>query len=156
MTPTTIFSLVEHPEAVGRAAAWFSDKWGIPAEAYRESIESARPDAPVPQWYLICEGNDPAGAPIAGCGIIDNDFHDRPDLAPNLCALYVEEAHRGRGLARALLDHARAEMARHGLDRLYLITDHTALYEKLGWEHLTDVTDHDGNRMRLYQATTRS
>ncbi len=78
MTPVaTIFSLVEHPEAASRAATWLSSKWGIPAEAYRESIEATRPDAPVPQWYLICEDNDPTGAPIAGCGIIDNNFHDR-------------------------------------------------------------------------------
>lgn len=151
---TTIFSLVDHPEAAERAAAWFSDKWGLPAEAYRESIEAARADAPVPQWYLVCEGDDPAGAPIAGYGIIDNDFHDRPDLAPNLCALYVEEAHRSRGLARALLDHARAEMARHGLDRLYLVTDHDRFYERCGWEYLGDAHEDDGTPIRLYGADT--
>ncbi len=155
MTPAaTIFSLAEHPEAASRAATWLSSKWGIPAESYRESIEAARPDAPVPQWYLICEDNDPTGAPIAGCGIIDNDFHDRPDLAPNLCALYVEEAHRDRGLARALLDHARAEATRHGLDRPYLVTDHDRLYERCGWEYLGDVRDDGGAPIRLYGADT--
>ena len=108
----------------------------------------------MPQWYLICEDNDPTGAPIAGCGIIDNDFHDRPDLAPNLCALYVEEAHRDRGLARALLDHARAEATRHGLDRPYLVTDHDRLYERCGWEYPSDVRDDGGAPIRLYGAGT--
>ena len=71
---------------------------------------------------------------VAGCGIIENDFHDRPDLAPNLCALYVEPARRGEGIARRLLDFARRDMGARGCDRLYLVTDHERLYERCGWE----------------------
>lgn len=68
--------------------------------------------------------------------------------------LYVEEAHRGRGLARALLDHARVEMARHGLDRLYLVTVHDRFYERCGWECLGDAHEDDGTPIRLYGADT--
>lgn len=32
-------------------------------------------------------------------GSIENDFHDRKDLTPNICAVYTEEAYRGRGIA---------------------------------------------------------
>lgn len=32
-------------------------------------------------------------------GSIANDFHDRKDLTPNICAVYTEEAYRGRGIA---------------------------------------------------------
>ncbi len=91
---------------------------------------------------------------IAGCGIIENDSHDRPDLAPNLCALYVEEAHRGRGIAGQLLDHACAETGRQGLDYLYLVTDHVGFYERYGWEYLGDVHETDGGPIRLYQKAT--
>lgn len=31
-------------------------------------------------------------------GSIANDFHDRKDLTPNICAVYTEEAYRGRGI----------------------------------------------------------
>ena len=80
----TIFSLAEHPEAASQAATWFSSKWGIPAEAYRESIEAAR----------------------------------------------------------------------HGLDRLYLVTDRDRFYERCGWEYLGDVRDDGGAPLRPYGADT--
>ena len=35
---------------------------------------------------------------IGGMGVIENDFHDRKDLMPNVCAVYTEEAYRGRGI----------------------------------------------------------
>lgn len=139
------------PELVPAAAAWFADKWDVPAAAYAESMEEsvARKDA-VPQW-LVVRDREAADAPIvAGCGIIENDFHDRPDLAPNLCALYVEEPCRGRGLARRLLEAARVEAARLGRDRLYLITDHDSFYERCGWEHLGFAHEEDGTEVRLY------
>jgi len=49
----------------------------------------------VPQWYVVVQGDKI----IAGLGVIENDFHDRKDLSPNVCAVYVEEAYRCRGIA---------------------------------------------------------
>jgi N-acetylglutamate synthase-like GNAT family acetyltransferase len=114
-----------------RAAAWFHEKWGVPLEAYRESMERClRREFPVPQWYLAMNGEKILG----GLGVIENDFHDRKDLAPNVCAVYTEEACRRRGVAGALLNHACADMAAMGVSTLYLLTDHTSFYERYGWE----------------------
>ena len=44
-----------------------------------------------------------SSGPGAGAGVISNDFHNRRDLAPNLCALFVEPAYRRQGIARRLL-----------------------------------------------------
>ncbi len=155
--PWRIWQLAEHSDMTNEAAAWFSEKWGIPEEAYRKSMqESAQADGDVPQWYVVRADNDPAGSIIAGCGIIENDFHDRPDLAPNLCALYVEEEHRYRGLARHLLNHTRAEAAAMGHERLYLVTDLVGFYEKCGWEYLGDVNELEGGTIRLYGTDTLS
>ena len=118
--------------------------------------ESTRAGSAVPQWYIVRANNEVASPIIAGCGIIENDFHDRPDLAPNLCALYVEEEHRHRGLARHLLDHARAAVATMGYKRLYLVTDLTGFYEKCGWEYLGDAHELEGGTIRLYGTDTRS
>ena len=85
-------------------------------------------------------------------GLIENDFHDRSDLAPNLCALFVQPPHRGRGLARQLLDHIRCDAAQMGVDRLYLVTDHTDFYERCGWQFLTTVHDESGRPERMYTA----
>ena len=120
-----LLSIRERPALLDRAAAWFHGKWGVPLDAYRESMEQSLSGGdPVPQWYLAVED----GAILGGLGVIDNDFHNRKDLAPNVCAVYVEEAYRRRGIAGALLNHACAGMAQLGVDTLYLLTGHTSFY----------------------------
>lgn len=147
-----IIRIAEHPEYAAEAALWFHSKWGVPLAAYEESMEACiRRRNKVPQWYIVC---DDAGAIIAGAGIIDNDFHDRKDLTPNLCALYVEESHRGQGLARRLLDYARETAGEMGYESLYLITTHTEFYERCGWQFLTMVNEDEGTKARMYGAGT--
>lgn len=50
--------LADYPQVAQEAAGWFSRKWGIPEEAYLESIAKSvrNPDA-VPQWYIVCGGD---------------------------------------------------------------------------------------------------
>lgn len=128
-----ILNLRERPELLDRAAEWFHAKWGVPLEAYRESMEECiQRKGPVPQWYVAVDGDTITG----GLGVIENDFHDRKDLAPNVCAVYVEEAYRCRGIAGRLLDHVCEDMAALGVGTLYLLTDHTSFYERYGWEFL--------------------
>ena len=66
---------------------------------------------PIPQWYLaVTEEGEIAG----GMGVIENDFHTRPDLTPNVCAVYVEPAFRGKGLARRMMEDLCRDMAQMG------------------------------------------
>ena len=126
-----ILSIREHPELVERAASWFHEKWGIPEEAYRESMSDClRASGPVPQWYIAVDGQ----RFIGGLGVIENDFHDRKDLSPNVCAVFVEPEYRGQGIAGALLNRVCAEMKALGVETLYLLTDHDSFYERYGWE----------------------
>lgn len=126
-----ILNLREHGGLLDTAAGWFHEKWGVPLAAYRESMEQCvKGSGPVPQWYIAVEGEKILG----GLGVIENDFHDRKDLTPNVCAVYVEEAHRCRGIAGALLNHVCADMSEMGVDTLYLLTDHTSFYERYGWK----------------------
>ena len=129
----TILKLREHPELLDQAAEWFHAKWGVPLEAYRESMgQCIERGGAVPQWYTAMDG----GAIVGGLGVIENDFHDRRDLAPNVCAVYVEEAQRCQGIAGALLNHVCEDMAGLGVGTLYLLTDHTSFYERYGWQFL--------------------
>lgn len=149
-----LLKLRAHPEYLEPAAAWFGSKWGIPEKAYRDSIsETLANQTGVPQWYLLLDGE---GRIAGGAGVIENDFHDRPDLTPNLCALFVEPEHRNRGLARDLLNAIRRDLADMGFDTLYLVTDHTEFYEKCGWDFLTLVNDTEGVPERMYAARTAS
>ena len=146
-----ILPLRDNPALAAQAAGWFSGCWGIPEAEYRESMEQClRCLSPVPQWYVIADG----GRLIAGAGVIENDFHDRPDLAPNLCALSVEAPWRGRGIAGRLLDFIRRDLGAMGVPRLYLVTDHTSFYERYGWTFLTMVTGDDRLPVRMYTAPT--
>lgn len=141
--------LGEHPEQIPEAARWFSEKWEIPEAAYAESMGAHAADGEhIPRWYVALDAD---GKIIAGAGMIDNDFHDHTDLSPNLCALYVEEAQRRQGIAKALLDFARADAKKLGFERLYLVTEHTEFYEKCGWQFLTMAREPDGNALRLYE-----
>ena len=87
--------LREEPRRLEAAAVWFHQKWGIPQEAYRASMEACLTGQGVPQWYLAVEGERILG----GLGVIANDFHPRRDLSPNVCAVYVEEDARCQGIA---------------------------------------------------------
>lgn len=148
MTTTTIVPLRDHAVFLETAAQWFSQKWDIPVQAYQESIQQCMQNtAPIPQWYLVLNQQQQI---VAGAGIIDNDFHDRKDLSPNLCALFVEEPYRKQGIARQLLQFITQDMAQQGIDKLYLVTDHTAFYERCGWSFFTMVQGDDGCQQRMY------
>lgn len=135
-------------ELAGKAAEWFHDKWGVPLEAYRESIsESLVNKTVVPRWYVVLNGDKI----IAGLGVIENDFHDRKDLTPNVCAVYVEEEFRCRGIAGKMLNFVCRDMKESGIDTLYLVTDHTSFYERYGWEFLCMVQgDGEPEMTRMY------
>ena len=107
MNNYSIVNLQERPALWRQAAEWFHRKWGIPAEEYLGSMdECLAGGSAVPQWYVVLQGNEIIG----GAGIIANDFHERKDLTPNLCALYVEEAFRCQGIAGRLLERACRDM----------------------------------------------
>ena len=152
MENMTLKKLYEYPEFLEKAAYWFSQKWNVPVEAYKESIQkSIDQKTGIPQWYIVLDEKQEI---IAGAGIIDNDFHERKDLSPNLCALFVEEKYRKKGIANSILDFERKELGNMGFEKLYLITDHTKFYEKCGWDFMTMVTDDDGIPVRMYVADT--
>lgn len=142
--------LREFPVYIEQAALWFSQKWGIPIESYKESMqECIKQKSPIPQWYIVLDKDENI---IAGAGIIENDFHERKDLSPNLCALYVEEHFRNNGIAKFILDTAIKDLGSMGIKNLYLITDHTNFYEKCGWKFLFTIKDNDRLTVRMYTA----
>ncbi len=143
-----ILNLRDHRELANQAAEWFHEKWRIPVQEYASSIEACLCQrGPVPQWYVAVDEGRIAG----GLGVIENDFHDRKDLSPNVCAVYVEEDHRCRGIAGRLLDHVCEDMKGYRISTLYLLTDHTSFYERYGWEFLCMVQgDGEESLSRMY------
>lgn len=125
-------TLREVPELMQTAAAWFHSKWRVPVEAYLECMEAYLSGETEYGWYLCLDGEKVVG----GLGVIENDFHDRKDLAPNVCAVHTEEEYRGQGIAGKLLNLAVEDQKAKGISPIYLVTDHTDFYERYGWEFL--------------------
>ena len=125
-------TLREQSELLNIAAEWFHSKWGIPKEAYLECMEAYLKHETELGWFLCLDGEQIVG----GLGVIENDFHNRPDLTPNVCAVYTEESHRCQCIAGNLLNMAVEDLRSKGISPVYLVTDHTGFYEKYGWEFL--------------------
>ena len=127
-----MISVRQAPELAPRAIAYFQRHWAT-AETlmmYEDAINrSLGAINPLPQWYLLMENDR-----ILGCaGLITNDFISRGELYPWLCALYVEEAQRGRGHGAKLIEHVAAETRRLGFPQLHLCTDLEGYYERSGF-----------------------
>ena len=135
------------PDRIPEAAVWFSQKWSVPEQAYIDSMEAGlQPSAVVPKWYIVCHGEKI----IAGIGVIENDFHDRTDLTPNVCAVYVEPDYRNQGIAGQMLNRVCADMKAEGIETLYLLTDHDSFYERYGWEFYCMAQGADEEMSRMY------
>ena len=140
-------TLREKPELEDIAADWFHSKWHVPKEAYLECMDAYLNKETEYGWYLCLDGDKIIG----GLGVIENDFHDRKDLTPNVCAVYTEEAYRCRGIAGHLLNMVVDEMRSKNITPLYLVTDHTGFYERYGWEFLCMVQgDGEPDLTRMY------
>lgn len=130
MNRYSFITLRERPELKDTAAEWFNAKWGVPKEAYLECMNAYLSGETEYGWYLCLDGEKIVG----GLGAIENDFHNRKDLKPNICAVYSEQAYRCQGIAGRLLDLAVEDMRSKGISPIYLVTDHIGFYERYGWE----------------------
>ncbi len=147
MTKYQYLTLREMPDWMIPAAEWFHSKWNIPTKAYLECMESYLNKETEYGWYLCLKDNQIIG----GLGVIENDFHDRKDLSPNVCSVFTEEKFRCQGIAGKLLDMAVEDLRTKGISPVYLITDHTSFYERYGWEFLCMVQgDGEINMTRMY------
>jgi GNAT superfamily N-acetyltransferase len=140
-------TLRERPQWKESAAQWFHSKWGVPVEAYLECMDAYLNHETELGWYLCADGE----RIIGGMGVIENDFHDRKDLTPNVCAVYTEEAYRCQGIAGNLLNMVVEDLRDKGISPAYLLTDHTGFYERYGWEFYAMVQgDGEEQMARMY------
>jgi ribosomal protein S18 acetylase RimI-like enzyme len=87
------------------------------------------------------------GKAIAGIGLMLIDWpphpsHPAEDKRGYVLNVYVEPAHRGRGLAKMLMREAEAEFARRGVSFAILHATRMGrpLYEKIGWAQTAEMS----------------
>ena len=142
------------PPTVARIARDVPDVVGI-KEATADLIHVSDLVEQCPEGFQILSGDDFTVLPhiaVGGCGVIGNDFHDRPDLRPNVCAVFVEPEHRCLGIAGQLLAFVCRDFHDRGIDTLYLLTDHDHFYERYGWTyHCPALGEGESVPSRLYR-----
>lgn len=145
-----IISVRENPEYADMAIQYIQSKWASDNSmmVYEDCIKHCvNGEAPLPQWYLLnCDET------IVGCaGLITNDFISRMDLYPWICALYIEEAHRGNQYGALLLAKAQQDAKAAGFRHVYLCTSHVGYYERYGFEYIGIGYHPWGSSSRIYK-----
>jgi GNAT superfamily N-acetyltransferase len=144
-----IISIRETPTYKDIAISYFQSKWpGVWPIIYEDCINhSLTTTNPLPQWYLLEKE-----AEIIGCaGLITNDFISRMDLYPWVCAIYIDENHRGNNYGSLLIEKAKMDSKDTKFESLYLCTDHIGYYEKFGFAYIGQGYHPWGDESRIYQ-----
>ncbi|WP_099204926.1 GNAT family N-acetyltransferase [Scatolibacter rhodanostii] len=150
-----IISVRQRPDYAKTAIAFFQKHWATEENkmVYEDCITNCLTSSSLlPQWYLLYDRDELIG----GAGLIPNDFISRADLSPWLCALFIEEKHRGHAYASLLIRHIQQDASKLGFSHLYLCTDHIGYYEKYGFSYLGDGYHPWGDSSRIYQTSLHS
>ena len=73
------------------------------------------------------------------------------DLYPRICALYIDENHRGNNYAQMLIEKAKEDTRKFGFRSLYLSTTHVGYYEKYGFRYIGDGYHPWEEQSRIYE-----
>jgi GNAT superfamily N-acetyltransferase len=95
--------------------AWWTDS-GVPLSVYRAGLDPMIAGRRIPFCLVAHHDQIYLGSVL----VIENDFEARPKLAPWIAALWVEPAHRNKGIAVGLISAARTALAGLGVMRCYL------------------------------------
>ncbi len=145
-----IISVRENPEFKNKAINYFQNSWkSVLPIIYEDCINhSINSDNPLPQWYLLIKEDE-----IIGCaGLVTNDFISRMDLYPWICAVFIDEKHRGNSYGHLLLNKAKEDTRKEGFPHLYLSTAHIGYYEKYGFKYIGDGYHPWGESSRIYKS----
>lgn len=144
-----IISVRENPEYKDKIIQYFQNSWSeIAPIIYEDCIShSINAKDSLPQWYVLENNNE-----IIGCaGLITNDFISRMDLYPWVCAIFIEEKHRGNNYSKLLIEKAKEDSKKAGFQNLYLCTDHIGFYEKMGFKYIGKGYHPWEEESRIYQ-----
>ena len=128
-----IKDLFEAPEHVPTVARWKYDEfWAGKDRLSLEDLtgllrEARDPDAIPLSLLALCDGR-PAGT----VNLIEHDDGKRSHLRPWLAALFVAPEYRRFGVGSLLVSTLRERAARIGIQSMYLGTDKSGFYGRLG------------------------
>lgn len=115
---------------------WWGKEEGYTFEGVKCYMEHTFQKDRLPKTYGLFHN----GRIIGMFQFIYEDLDVRPDIYPWLANLYVDEEYRNKGMARILIQKVN-EVAKTTLEfkELYLYTKHIGLYEKFGWNYISEL-----------------
>jgi len=114
---------------------WWGKKDGLTFEEVKCFMEHSLQEDRLPQTYGIFVENKIAGI----YQFAYEDLSIRPDIYPWLANVYIEEKYRGRGLGRKMIETVKKNAKdKLSFSEIYLYTKHKGLYEKFGWEYVSE------------------
>lgn len=131
----TVAHLNQYADTVPLLAAWATEEWGHlnPERTLADRIESFKKrttPGTIPETMVALD----RGHVVGMASIVENDLTTRPELSPWMASVYVDPAHRGRGVGSIIVRSVMDEAATLCIERLYLIThDRMSFYRRLGW-----------------------
>jgi len=148
-----IISVRENPEYKDKAIQYIQRSWpSVLPVIYEDCIShSIGARNPLPQWYLLEKEDE-----LIGCaGLITNDFISRGDLYPWICAIFIDEEHRGNAYGSLLIEQAKTDADKAGFEYVYLCASHVGYYEKYNFEYIGQGYHPWGEESRIYELKLR-
>ncbi len=114
---------------------WWGKKNGLTYEEVQCYAEHSVNNSKLPQIFGLFLNNKIIGM----YEFVLSDFEVRPDIYPWLANVYIDEKYRGKGYGRVMLETVKKSAQENlNFNEIYLYTHHIGLYEKFGWEFVSD------------------
>ncbi|MGK9175168.1 GNAT family N-acetyltransferase [Yokenella regensburgei] len=146
-----VVPLYEVPWHAEQVTEWLWREFGdaLPRAFFASIIEHSQRPGELPLTFVLLDGETLSGT----VGLWRCDLISRQDLFPWLAALYVDEAARGKGLARLLQQHVIDYAREMGFAQLHLYSACRDFYERFGWHYIGDGLDYPDTTVHLYRFT---
>ena len=147
----TIVPLSDRPDLLPLVAGWYFQEWGhhVPGMALldeQQRLEVFLQDDELPLLLIALDGE----VPVAAAQLKFHERTERPERLHWLGGVYVDPAHRGRGLAEKVIEELLVRGRALGVRDLYLQTeaDDGGLSRRLGWAPLASLQPAPGLTVR--------
>ncbi|WP_086347822.1 GNAT family N-acetyltransferase [Candidatus Enterococcus clewellii] len=94
---------------------------------------------------------------LAGfCSYVKQDIVETLTYTPYIATVYVDPKYRGQHLSQALVSKAEEQLIVAGFSKVYIVSQHQGLYERMDYKKIGEAEDIFGRRMVVYRKELRN
>lgn len=147
-----LYNLANKPEHLNSVVDWLFDEWGKKQHHYNKNfwdswVRSSLSTIDIPQTYVVVDNSILVGTfSLWRC-----DVQSRQDLFPWLGGVIVKKDRRNEGIGSFMVRESVKIAKKLGYNDMFLSTQLSTYYDKLGWEYLCNIPDENGRSIKLYK-----